>query len=91
MFYINFIYLFILFFIENINARRPLDYCNNINPLPAYLLHADQNQMGQFDMNHECNITLDELPSVSQDEIFDIVDQSASTSALEKGKGSYID
>jgi len=42
-------------------------------------------------MNESYNLTLDQLPSVSQDEIFDIVDQQASSSALDKGKGPYID
>jgi len=47
--------------------------------------------MGQWNMNQEENVTLDQLPSVSQDDIFDIVDQSASITALDKGKGPYID
>jgi len=38
-------------------------------------------------MNQEGNITLDELPSVSQDEIFDIIDQPASSFSL----GPYVD
>jgi len=42
-------------------------------------------------MNEEYTVRLDQLPTVSQDEIFDVIDQRASSSSLDKGKGPYID
>jgi len=86
----TFIFIFYLF-VENTDAKRPSDYCNNIESLSAPLPYFDQNVMEPCDMNQECNITLDQLPSVNQDEIFDIVDQVASLSDFDKGKGPYID
>jgi len=68
-----------------------LDYCKNLNLSPAHFPHVNSNEMGQYYMNEENMITLDQFPSVSQDEIFDIVDQMASSSAVNKGEGPYID
>jgi len=68
-----------------------LDYCNNIDSPPAYFIHIYQNGSSQLYENLERSFTLEEIPSVSQDKIFNIVEQSAPSSALDKGKGLYID
>jgi len=79
------------FYVENTYARGPSDYCNNINSPPAHFIEIYENGSTQLVECQEYNITLDQLPHVSQDEIFDIVDQTTSSSALDKGKGLYID
>jgi len=42
----------------------------------------DQNKTPQLYINPEYTLTLEELPSVSQDEIFKIVDEAASSSVV---------
>jgi len=42
-------------------------------------------------MNQEENVTLDQLPIVNQDDIFDIVDQNESSSALDEDIEPFID
>jgi len=79
-----------MFFEENTHARGPWDYCNNINSPPAYLLYVDQYGTGHFYTNPKHNFILEEIPSVSQDEIFDIVEKTASSSTSDKGKGLNI-
>jgi len=44
----------------------------------------NQNKTPQFCINPEYTLTLEELPSVSQDEIFNIVDEAASSSGVGK-------
>jgi len=68
-----------------------LDFCESLNLPPANLPDVNQNEMGRCDMSQKETITLDQLPFVSQDEIFDIVDQEASSSVLNKGKGPNIE
>lgn len=69
----------------------PSDYCINLNSISTYLSNVYQHEMGQSDMNQEHNIRLDQFPFVSQDEIFDIVAQKESWSALDNNNEPYID
>jgi len=90
MFYIHFIYAF-FFFLDYTYVRIPSNYCNDINSSPKYFIKIYENGSSQLSKNLQYNITLDQQPFVSQDDIFDIVDQTTSSSALDKGKGPLID
>jgi len=50
-----------------------------MNAPPANFNEFYENESRRFDENEEFNLTFDQLPYVSQDEIFDIIDQNTSS------------
>jgi len=85
------LFLFILFFVEYTSARSPSDYCNNIASPPEYKICFKGIGMFELSENFENTITLSEIPSVSQDEIFNIVERTNSLSDADKSKRQKID
>jgi len=72
------LYYIVLFFVVNTYARSPVNYCNGIDSPPALLLEFDQNGKEYFLMNQDYQKAV-----VNQDEIFDIVERTSSSSALD--------
>jgi len=83
--------IFILIFVEYTGVRSPLDYCNNIESPPKYIIYFKGFNKFELHSYSENTITLAEIPSISQDEIFDIVEQTASSSGVDKGKRQKYD
>jgi len=85
------IYILIYFlFIEYTNARSPMDYCNNIESPPQYLINVDRNGMFQFLKNFEYNQTFADVPSVNQDTLFNTIEEFVFLPAVQNGKGLKI-
>jgi len=76
-------FIFIWFFLDYTYARNPSNYCNNIITPPAQFIQIYENGSERLYENQDFNKTFDQLPSISQDYLFDIVDQTASSSALD--------
>jgi len=73
--------------IEYTYARSPLDYCNNTQSPPQYLLDVDESGMFKLSMNLEYNQTFSHPPSVYQVDHPNIAKEMASSSIVENGKG----
>jgi len=82
--------LFLLIFVEYTDARSPLDYCNNIESPPAYITYFKGFNKFELHPYSENTMTLAEIPSISQDEIFDIVELIASSSGVDEVKRRKI-
>lgn len=83
--------LFYFIFVEFTSARNPSDYCNHIESPPAYLINLTSIDKFEFQENAENSVTLADLPFVSQNDTFNIVEQTASSSVVDKGKTPIFD
>jgi len=83
MFNIHVIYFFS---IEYTYARSPLDYCNNIQSPPQYLLDIDEKGMFKLIMNLEYDQSFSHPSFVNQVDHPNIVNEMASSSVVENGK-----
>lgn len=80
------IFIYLLFFLEYTYARSPFEYCNNIESPPPYLIFLDKNGTFQFLLNLEYNQSPAHPSSVNEDNHFNIIKETAYSSAVDQGK-----
>jgi len=85
------IILIYFIFVEYTSVRNPLDYCNNIESPPKHKIVFNGIKSFRIYEYSKNIITLADLPSVSQDDIFNIIEQTENSSSVDKGKRRKFD